>query len=66
VVGPVRPLGTVTVEPVGDGSSSRVSIEFDLIGHGFGNLIAPLGRMQARKSIVESQAQLKAKLETGA
>src|SRR5438270_9494056 len=28
--GPVRPEGTVTVEPVGDGSSSKVTIEFDL------------------------------------
>jgi uncharacterized membrane protein len=66
VVGPVRPVGTVTVEPVGDGSKSRVSIEFNLVGHGFGKLIAPLARMQARKSIAESQEQLKAKLEAGA
>jgi uncharacterized membrane protein len=66
VVGPVRPLGTVTVEPIGDGSKARVSIEFDLVGHGFGKLIAPLARMQARKSIVNSQQQLKAKLEAGA
>ena len=66
VVGPVRPDGTVTIEPVGDGSSSRVSIAFHLVGHGFGKLIAPLARMQARKSIVESQEQLKAKLETSA
>ena len=66
VVGLVRPVGTVTVAPVGDGSSSQVSIEFDLVGQGFGKLIAPFARMQARKSIAESQEQLKAKLETGA
>jgi uncharacterized protein YndB with AHSA1/START domain len=66
VVGPVRPVGTVTVEPVGDGSKARVSIELDLVGHGLGKLIAPLARMQARKSIVENQEQLKAKLEGGA
>lgn len=65
-VGPVRPVGTVTVQPVGDGSKARVSIEFDLVGHGIGKLIAPLARMQARKSIVDSQAQLKARLEAGA
>jgi uncharacterized protein YndB with AHSA1/START domain len=65
-VGPVRPLGRVTVEPIGDGAKTRVSIEFDLVGHGFGKLIAPLARMQARKSIVNSQEQLKAKLEAGA
>ena len=66
VVGPVRPVGTVTVEPLDDGSRSRVSIEFDLVGHGFGKLIAPLARSQARKTIAQSQEQLKAKLEAGA
>lgn len=66
VAGPVRPLGTVVVEPIGDGSKARVSIDFDLVGHGFGKLIVPLARMQARKSIVNSQEQLKAKLEAGA
>jgi uncharacterized protein YndB with AHSA1/START domain len=66
VVGPVRPLGTVVVAPVGDGSKTRVSIEFDLVGHGLGKLIAPLARTQARKSIARSQEQLKAKLEAGA
>jgi uncharacterized protein YndB with AHSA1/START domain len=66
VSGPVRPVGTVTVEPVDDGSRSRVTIEFDLVGHGFGKLIAPLARGQARKSIAESQEQLKARLETEA
>ena len=66
VTGPVRPVGTVTVESVGDGSRARVSIEFDLVGHGFGKLIAPLARRQARHGIVENQEQLKARLEDGA
>jgi uncharacterized protein YndB with AHSA1/START domain len=65
VVGPVRPVGTVTIQPVGDGSKARVSIEFNLVGYGIGKLIAPLARMQARKSIVVNQQQLKAKLEVG-
>lgn len=65
VAGPVRPVGMVTIEPVGDGSSSHVSIEFDLVGHGFGKLIAPLARMQARKTILDNQQQLKARLEAG-
>jgi uncharacterized membrane protein len=65
-VGPVRPVGTITVEPVGDGSKSRVSIEFDLVGFGIGKLFAPLARMQARKTIADNQEQLKAKLEAGA
>ena len=66
VTGPVRPVGTVTVEPIGDGSKSKVSIEFDLVGHGIGKLFAPIARMQARKTIVENQTKLKERLEAGA
>jgi carbon monoxide dehydrogenase subunit G len=66
IAGPVRPVGTVIVEAIGDGSRSRVTLEFDLVGQGMmGKLIAPMARSQARKSIPESQEQLKAKLETG-
>jgi uncharacterized protein YndB with AHSA1/START domain len=66
IAGPVRPIGTVTVEPVGDGSRSRVSIDFNLVGHGVGVLFAPLARMQAKKDIPRIQEQLKARLESGA
>jgi uncharacterized membrane protein len=66
VDGPVRPVGTVTVEPVGDGSRSRVNIELDLQGRGFGKLIAPLARWQARKQVPQSHAKLKERLESGA
>ena len=65
--GPVRPVGTVTVEPVGDGSRSRVTIELDLEGHGFlGMLFAPLARRQARKQVPQDQAKLKQRLESEA
>jgi uncharacterized protein YndB with AHSA1/START domain len=63
VAGPVRPVGTVVVEPTGDGTRSRVSIELDLVGHGVGKLIAPLARMQARREVAESQQHLKERLE---
>ncbi len=66
VVGPVRPVGTVEVEPIDDGTRSRVTVSFDLVGYGFGKLIAPLARMQARKVVIENQQQLKARLEAGA
>lgn len=62
--GPVRPVGTVTVEPIGDGSSSRVSLEFNLVGHGIGVLLAPLARFQAKKEIPVAHEQLKARLES--
>jgi uncharacterized protein YndB with AHSA1/START domain len=66
VVGPVRPVGAVTVEPLGDGSKSKVSVEFDLVGHGLGKLFAPLARRQARRTIADNQTKLKARLEGGA
>jgi hypothetical protein len=66
ITGPVRPVGTVSVEPIGDGEAARVTIEFNLVGQGIGKLLAPLARMQARKTIPESQEQLKARLEAGA
>ena len=64
--GPVRPEGKITVEPVGDGSSSRVTLEIDLRGKGFGVLFAPLARRDARKQVPKDQAKLKEVLESGA
>jgi hypothetical protein len=63
--GPVRPVGTVTVEPIGDGSQSRVTLDFNLEGRGIGVLIAPFARMQAKKEIPKSQQRLKERLEQG-
>ena len=63
--GPVRAVGTVTVEPLDDGARSRVKLEFDLEGHGIGKLLAPLARRQARKQIPSNQLQLKERLESG-
>jgi uncharacterized protein YndB with AHSA1/START domain len=66
VNGPIRPVGTVTVEPLDDGKRSRVTLELDLKGHGIGVLFAPFARMDARKQVPKDQAALKAKLESGA
>jgi uncharacterized protein YndB with AHSA1/START domain len=64
VNGPVRPLGSVTVEPSGEGGS-KVTLELDLQGHGFfGAFIAPLARRNARKVVPEDQKRLKARLES--
>jgi len=63
--GPVRPLGSVTVEPVGEGRS-RVTVELDLKGHGLvGPLVAMLARSQARKQLPQDQQRLKERLEAG-
>jgi hypothetical protein len=64
--GPVRPNGRVTVEPVGDGSRSRVTLELELEGVGIGKIFAIMARSQARKSVPQDQARLKQQLEQGA
>jgi uncharacterized protein YndB with AHSA1/START domain len=64
VDGPVRPFGTVTVEPAGDGRS-KVTLELDFVGHGYGKLLAPLARRDARKQVPLDQARLKERLEGG-
>jgi uncharacterized protein YndB with AHSA1/START domain len=64
VTGPVRPVGTVTVEASGEGRS-KVTIELDLQGNGlFGAIVAPLARRQAQKQVPEDQRQLKERLES--
>ena len=61
--GPERVIGKGTVEPVGDGSRSRVALELDFTGHGVGVLLAPLARSQARKQVPKDQQRLKERLE---
>jgi uncharacterized membrane protein len=64
--GPIRPFGTVTVEPIADGSRSRVTLTLDFEGRGFGKLLLPLVRMDAKKHVPEDQQRLKERLEAGA
>ena len=63
--GPVRPVGTVTVEPLDEGARSRLTLELDFEGHGFGRLLAPLARRDARKQVPKDQLRLKERLEAG-
>jgi len=63
--GPVRPVGTVRVDPLDGGARSRVTLELDLQGHGWGKLVAPLAMRQARKQVPQDQARLKERLEAG-
>lgn len=63
--GPIRAVGRGTVEPIGDGSRSRFTLDLELNGHGFGKLIAPLARKQAAKEIPLNQQRLKKLLESG-
>ena len=65
VDGPIRPFGTVTVDPLDDGSRSRVTLELDFEGHGIGKLLLPLVRGNVRKQVPQDQARLKERLEAG-
>ena len=63
--GPVRPIGTVTVEPLGQ-TGSRMSLELELEGHGLGKLFAIVARRQAAKEVPESHKKFKELVESGA
>jgi uncharacterized protein YndB with AHSA1/START domain len=63
--GPVRGVGTVLVEPVDDGSRSRVTFTIEFEGHGLGGkVLVPLAKSQARKQIPKDQARMKDLLES--
>jgi uncharacterized membrane protein len=63
VNGPIRPRGTVTVEPLDGGARSKLTLDFALEGKGLGVLLAPLARANARKEIPKSHQRLKELLE---
>lgn len=62
--GPIRALIGVTVEPLGDGATTRVMIDVDFSGHGLGRLLVPfVVRRQAAKQMPGNMARLKQQLE---
>jgi uncharacterized membrane protein len=62
--GLIRPIGTYTVDPIGE-SSSRMNSELDLKGHGIGKLFAPLALRQAAKQTPLDHEKFKALVENG-
>jgi uncharacterized membrane protein len=63
--GPVRAAGTISIEPIDDGSRSRLTISIDFKGHGLGGkVLLPVAKTQARKQIPKDQAKMKALLES--
>jgi hypothetical protein len=66
VSGPVRPRGVVTVEPLDGGARSKLSFDFEMVGHGIGKLFAPMAYKKATTLIPEAHKELKRRLESGA
>jgi len=65
--GPVRPVGTVTVEPLADGSRSLFAVQIDMRGHGLlGKLVAPLASRDVARQLPKDHLRLKERLERGA
>ncbi|WP_328991344.1 SRPBCC family protein [Kribbella sp. NBC_01245] len=62
--GPVRPVGTATVEVLSE-FSSRLTFEVELEGRGIGRLIAPLALRQTAKEIPMRLRGYKKAIEDG-
>ena len=62
--GPIRADATISIEPLGDSSRSRVTFALEFDGHGIGVALLPLVRRQARKGASRSYVNLKQLLET--
>ncbi len=63
VGGPLVAFAKGTIEPLDDGTRSRVTIALDFEGHGIGKLLVPLVIRQARKQLPRNLQQLKERLE---
>ena len=64
ISGPIRAIVAVKVDPLSDGTRSRVTIELDFTGHGLGRLLVPLiVRRQAANEMPENMQRLKQRLE---
>lgn len=64
IEGPIRAVVGVTVEPLADGSRSRLTITLDFTGHGIGRLLVPLVvRRQAAAEMPANMTRLKQRLE---
>ena len=65
VDGPVRGNVKGTIEPLDDGTRSRVTLDLDFEGHGFGKLLVPLVvRRQAQRELPMNVQKLKERLES--
>lgn len=67
VDGPIRGDVHGTIEPLGDGERSRLTLDLDFEAHGMGKLLVPLVvRPHARKEMPRNEQKLKGLLESSA
>jgi uncharacterized protein YndB with AHSA1/START domain len=66
VDGPVRVIVEIAVEPLGDGTRSRVTLALDFQGHGAGRMLVPLVIRQAAREAPLTCDRLRERLERGA
>jgi uncharacterized protein YndB with AHSA1/START domain len=65
VDGPIRPIATITIDPLDGGTRSRATFTLDFEGHGIGVPLLPLVRRQAQKGAPMSYQHLKERLDRG-
>lgn len=64
--GPIRAEVKVTVEPLQDGTRSKLTIAIDFSGHGIAKVLVPLlVRPRAGREMETNMERLKRRLETG-
>jgi uncharacterized protein YndB with AHSA1/START domain len=63
VDGPIRPNAGIIVEPLDDGTRSRVTFSLDFEGHGIGVALVPMVRRMAARGAPLSYRKLKERLE---
>lgn len=64
--GPIRANVNISVEPLDQGTRSRVTISLEFMGRGAGKMVLPVVVREARKEVPQSCAKLKERLESGA
>ena len=64
IAGVIRPNATITVEPLTDGTRSRVTFTLDFEGRGAGVPLVPIVRRMAAKGAPTSYRNLKDRLES--